>query len=82
MVSVGFILRPMYDKAGQPVPLIPRAFGLGVLQYLHWMLLLSILCPFVAPFGYRPFHSEVDVQKALFVLDLPNLYNAFIQLGT
>lgn len=81
IVSVGFILRPMYDKVGQPVPLSPRVFGRGVLKYVHWVLLLSILCPFIAPFDYRPFHSEVDVQKALFVLDIPNLYNAFMQLG-
>lgn len=82
MVSVGFILRPNYDKAGQLIPLTSRVFGRGVLKYLFWMGLLSILCPLFAPFGYRPFHSNVDVQKEIFVFDLPNLYNAYIQLGT
>ena len=81
MLSIGFILRPRYDKAGQPIPFTAKKFGRGFLKYLYWMSVISVLCNFLAPFDFHTFQSNVDIQSRMFVFDLPSLYNTYIFLG-
>lgn len=81
ILSVSFILRPMYDKNGMTIPFAARSFLLGLEKYMSWMLLLSLLYPFLAPFDFYPFSPSVDPQDVLFTFDIPNLYNSYFQLG-
>jgi hypothetical protein len=81
ILSVGFILRPKYDKNGQTLPFTARLLGRSIRKYLSWMLVLALLYPLLAPFDFYPFTSPVDAQEVMFTFDFPNLYNSYFQLG-
>jgi hypothetical protein len=81
VVSVGFILRPMFDRRGQTIPLTRKIFVQTMLKHFVWLGIFTLLFHVAWPSGFYPFATAVEANDVLVSFEVGHLYNTFVQAG-
>lgn len=81
VVSVGFILRPKFDKAGQTIPITGSTFGQQILKHFAWLGFFALMFHAVSPSGFYPFATTVRTTNVWVSFEVGHLYNTFVQAG-
>jgi hypothetical protein len=80
-VSVGLILRPMYDENRRTIPLTREIFLDKLHRHGVWLVIFAVLFHATYPSGFYPFPTSVKANEVLLSFELGHLYNTFVQAG-